>query len=111
MYKKVLWLFVDLQSEKKKSFVFQLDPGAFVGRCTGGGVLCNRLAGRRRRTMRKEKEEEEEGGGGGRRERREEEKRGGYLSPRQWPHPAWGVRRHVRGSWCRLCIWLGGGGG
>ena len=52
--------------------------------------------------MRKEGEEEQEEGGRGRRERREEEKRGGYLSPRQWPHPAWGVRRQVCGRWCRV---------
>jgi hypothetical protein len=62
------------------------------------------LAGRRRRVMRKEEEEEKEGGGGGRRE----EKRGGCLSPRKWPHPAWGVRRQVHGRWCRLCTTLAG---
>jgi len=68
------------------------------------------LAGRRRRMMREEEEEKEEkeGCGGERREKGEKVIRRGYLSPRKWPHPAWGVRRQVHGRRCRLCATLAG---
>ena len=67
-----------------------------------------------------EEMEDDEGGGGGeeggRRRREKGEKRegdkeirGGHLSPRWWPHPAWGVRRQVCGRWCRVCTMEDGG--